>query len=135
MDPLAEPFVVLRLRMDQRVESVDNLAVTHNDDPDRADAGRAFVGSLEVYGREGRKHGDISVKWVPTKLAFIPFRKVHINHTFTRRQPAERPRRPDARAIFLTPPNPPSGRALSLRSYPRRAALWPDLLPRFMLNP
>ena len=46
---LAEPLVVLRLGVDETVEGVHNLPVTHNHHSDGADAGRLLVCRLEVY--------------------------------------------------------------------------------------
>ena len=50
--PLAEPRIILRLRMDQTVESIDNAAPAHNDHPDAAHARRTLIRRLEIYCRK-----------------------------------------------------------------------------------
>ena len=45
----AEPLVVIRLRMDQAVEPVHDLPVTHDDNAYAANAARALICCLEVY--------------------------------------------------------------------------------------
>ena len=52
MNPHAEPLVIFRFRMDQAVEPVGDLTVTHHNDPDTAHAGRALVRRLEIYRRK-----------------------------------------------------------------------------------
>ena len=52
MDSPAEPLVIIRFGMDQAVESVRDPSVTYDDDPDAADAARAFVRCLEIYRRK-----------------------------------------------------------------------------------
>ncbi len=52
MDSPAEPLVIIRFGMDQAVEPVRDPSVTYDDDPDAADAARAFVGCLEIYRRK-----------------------------------------------------------------------------------
>ena len=48
--PLAEPRIILRLRMDQAVESIDNAAPAHNDHTDAAHTRRTLIRRLEIYG-------------------------------------------------------------------------------------
>ena len=50
--PLAKPRIVLRLRMDQTVESIDNAAPAHNDHPNAAHARRTLIRRLEIYCRK-----------------------------------------------------------------------------------
>ena len=49
MNLLAIPLIVFRLRVNQTIESIGNLAVTHNNNPHAAYAGGALIGGLEVY--------------------------------------------------------------------------------------
>jgi len=50
--PLAEPLVILRLRVDQAVERVHDLAVTDDYHPHAAHAAGALIRSLEIYRGE-----------------------------------------------------------------------------------
>ena len=59
VDALAEPLIILRLRVDQRVEFIRYLAVAHHDDADGADARRAFVRGLEIYCGEVEHNSGI----------------------------------------------------------------------------
>lgn len=52
MHTLAEPRIILRLRMDQTVESIDNAAPAHNDHPNAAHARRTLIRRLEIYCRK-----------------------------------------------------------------------------------
>ena len=45
----AEPLVVIRLRMDQAVEPVHDLPVTHDDNAYAAEAAGALIRCLEIY--------------------------------------------------------------------------------------
>lgn len=47
-----EAIIVVRRGPDQPVQPFDDLAAAHDDQSDRADARRAAVGGLEVYGGE-----------------------------------------------------------------------------------
>ena len=49
VDPLAEPAIVLRLRMDEAVERIYDLAAAHDDNAYAAYAARLFVRRFEVY--------------------------------------------------------------------------------------
>ena len=52
VDVLTEPSVVLRLRMDERVEPLHDLSPTDNYDSDAAYTAGTLVGRLEVYRRK-----------------------------------------------------------------------------------
>ena len=52
VDVLAEPSVVLRLRMDERVEPLHDYSPTDNYDSDAAYTAGTLVGRLEIYRRE-----------------------------------------------------------------------------------
>ena len=49
VNPLAEPLVVLRLGVDETIEGVHNISVTHYHHSDGAYAGGLLVCRLEVY--------------------------------------------------------------------------------------
>lgn len=46
---LTEPLIVFRLRVDQTVERVYNLATAYNHHPHAAHTGTALIGGLEIY--------------------------------------------------------------------------------------
>ena len=49
----AEPLIVIRLRVDKRIESVHDDIIAHDDKPHGADAGRALIRGLPVNSVEG----------------------------------------------------------------------------------
>ena len=55
---LTEPLVVLRLRVDERVEGINDLSVAHDHHADAAYTGAALVGRLEILC-----WGDSYVGW------------------------------------------------------------------------
>ena len=54
MHALAEPLVILRLRMDERIERIHHFPAPHHDHAHAADAAGLLVRRLEVYGCEVR---------------------------------------------------------------------------------
>lgn len=52
VNPLAEPLIVIGLRMNEAVEGIHYLSVTHDYHPHTAHAGWLLVGSFEIYCRE-----------------------------------------------------------------------------------
>src|SRR5574344_1071823 len=57
VNSLAAPVVIVRLRLNQGVESFDEFATTHDNNAHRAYAGRVRIGSLKVECSE-RVHSD-----------------------------------------------------------------------------
>ena len=49
MNLLAIPLIVFRLRVNQTIESIGNLAVTHNNNPHATHAGGALISRFKVY--------------------------------------------------------------------------------------
>ena len=58
---LAEPLVVLGLRMDERVEGIDDDVVPHDDDTNGTDARPLLVSSFEVQAVETKQLTHIAV--------------------------------------------------------------------------